>query len=488
MGPFNSLTRRDAIKLGVATLGSSVAPHVDASPASRAQNQSRPNFVIFMTDGQRLDQVSYIAGGATPALDWDQSTNSSVICTPNMDRIAKEGAQLQNAFVTNALCAPSRGCFLTGLYSKKNGVIDNKDRPLAPNVKIIADYLHEVGYEVAFCGKSHIKGALRDHYWDYYFGYLLQQPYLNPHVAEGWHGQVGPDRQYQGYVDDIVTGAAVKWLKQKHDKPFCLFVWLKVPHGEGIRPRHLQSLYDGVFVAEPETFNDDLQGYPGRPKAVANATNKVGTFEYCSTLEQIVKSHNANTVAGDEYLGRLLQALEATGKLDDTAVVSTTDHGYFLGEWHCIDKRLMYEPSIRIPMNIRYPKRIKPGTVIREMALNIDLAPTILDLAGCEIPAGIQGKSIVPLLSGDSSGWRRDWLYSFYDYPSGNMVPKNHGVRTERYKLIEYYEENPPEWELFDLQNDPRELRNLYSDPDNHAVVEQLKRRLAELRQETGEA
>ena len=484
----NLLTRRDAMKLGAAAIGASTTPRIDAAPSPQQKDLRHPNFVIFMTDGQRLDQLGCMTEHAASALAWNQNRNSSVLSTPNMDRIAQEGAQFHNAFATNALCAPSRASFLTGLYSKRNGVIDNNDRPLNPGIEILSDFLHEAGYEVAFCGKSHIQGALRDHYWDYYFGYLQQQPYLNPQIAEGRNGHIGPDKPYHGYLDDLVVDAAVRWLQEDHDKPFCLFVWLKVPHGEGIRPRRLQGLYDGVFVSEPETFNDDLLGYPARPNAVVNASNKVGTFEYCATLEQIVKSHNANTVAGDEYLGRLLRTLENSGCLDDTAVVTTSDHGYFLGEWHCIDKRLMYEPSIRIPLNIRYPKRIPAGTVLDRMVLNIDLAPTILDLAGCPIPAHMQGQSIVPLLQGGAAKWRTDWLYSFYDYPSVNMVPKNHGVRTERYKLIEYYEENPPEWELFDLRNDPHELHNLYGDPGYRPIVEQLQKRMEDLLRETGEA
>ena len=487
----NQLSRRDALKLGaVAAGGSIVAPFISAQQTRsghETENQKRPNFIIFMTDGQRPDQFSYMAGNNESALPWDQCKINGMLDTPNMDRIAQEGLQFRNAFVVNALCAPGRGAVLTGLYSRRNGVIDNKDRPLATDVKIISDYLHEAGYEVGFCGKSHIKGALRDHYWDYYFGYQGQPSYLNPRIAEGWYGQIGPDKEYRGYVDDVVTDAAVGWLQGKREKPFCLFVWLIVPHGEGIRLRHLQNLYNGVSVPKPETFGDDLKGYPGKPRAFANADNKLGTFEYCASLEQTVKNHNADTVAGDEFLGRLLRVLEETNKLDDTAVMHTSDHGYFLGEWHFIDKRFMHEPSIRIPLNIRYPKLFKPG-IVNQMVLNIDIAPTILDLAGVKIPPQIQGRSMVPLARGEVSSWRKDWLYSFYDFPSVNMVPKNHGVRTERYKFIEYYEQNPKEYELYDLQEDPRELHNLYGSPHYRDLAKHLLDRLNELRAETGEA
>lgn len=482
------LSRREALKLGAATVGSAVAGSTGL-PRGEAAPNSRPNFVIFMTDGQRPDQFSYMAGQEASSLAWDQNPVSKLIQTPHMDRIAREGIGFRNAFVVNALCAPGRGTTLTGLYSRRNGVIDNKDRPLAPGVRIISEYLHEAGYEVAFCGKSHIKNALRDRYWDYYFGYLLQAPNLNPAIAEGWSGHIQPDRIYKGYVDALVTDAAVGWLQGRREKPFCLFLWFKEPHGEGIRPRHLQNLYNGVFVPKPSTFDDDLKGYPGRPRAVANADNKLGSFEYCASLEQMVKNHNANSVGADEYIGRVLQVLEKTGKLDDTAIFHTSDHGYFLGEWHLIDKRLMYEPSIRIPLMVRYPKLIKPGSFNDQMVLNLDIAPTVLDLAGLKVPPEMQGRSLLPFLKGEQpSAWRKDWFYSYYDYPGPNMVPKNHGVRTERYKIIEYYEEQPKEYELYDLENDPHELHNLYGDPHYRDITQQLMRRLLELRKETGEA
>lgn len=489
MSTVRTLSRRDALKLGGAAVGSTFAAAASPPRERSSGSSARPNFVIFMTDGQRPDELSYMAGREASLLAWDQSPVSSLIHTPNMDRLAREGLWFENAFVVNALCAPGRGTTLTGLYSRRNGVIDNKDRPLAPGVRIISDYLRDAGYEVAFCGKSHIKGALRDHYWDYYFGYLLQQPNLNPIVAEGWNGQIRPDRMYRGYVDALVTSAAAGWLQGRLEKPFCLFVWFKQPHGEGIRPRHLQNLYNGLAVPEPATFDDDLKGYPGKPKAMANADNKLGTFEYCASLEQMVKNHNADTVGADEYIGQVLGVLERTGKLDDTVVIHTSDHGYFLGEWHLIDKRLMYEPSIRIPLIFHYPKLIRPGSFNRRMVLNLDIAPTILDLAGVSVPEEMQGRSLLPLLKGiEPSDWRKDWLYSYYDYPGPNMVPKNHGVRTEQYKLIEYYEEQPPEYELYDLESDPHELHNLYGNPRYRDVTRQLLQRLEELRKETGEA
>jgi arylsulfatase A-like enzyme len=426
-----------------------------------------------MTDGQRPDEMS--------------SAGNKIIRTPNMDRIAREGFMFRNAFVVNALCAPSRASVLTGLYSRKHGVIDNKDRPIASGVPIISDLLREAGYEVAFCGKSHVGGTLRDHYWDYYFGPIGQPNYLNQRIAEGINGKIGRDQVYEGYLDDLLTTAAVEWLQGRREKPFCLFLWLYAPHRPFLRPRRYEDLFNGVPIPKPSTYDDDLKGYPGKPKAFVQATNKIGVYEDVRTLESLVKDHYATTVAADDNVGQILDVLTRTGKLDETAVVFTADHGFFLGEWHSFDKRLMHEPSIRIPLFIRYPKLIKPGSFSERMVLNLDIPPTVLELAGVNAPGWMQGHSVVPLLHGNESGWRKDWLYEYYEYPGPHMVAKNRGVRTERYKLIEYYEEEPKEFELYDLENDPQEQRNLYGDPKYAALTKQLLQRLEELRKETGE-
>ena len=413
---------------------------------------------------------------------------NKIIRTPNMDRIAREGMNFRNAFVVNALCAPSRATVLTGLYSRKHGVIDNKDRPIASGVPIISDLLREAGYEVAFCGKSHVQNALRDHYWDYYFGPLGQPNYTNQRIAEGINGKVGRDQLYDGYIDDLLTTAAVNWLQGQRQKPFCLFLWLFAPHRPFLRPRRYEDLFNGVPIPKPSTYDDDLKGYPGKPRAFVNATNKIGVYEDVRTLESLVKDHYATTVAADDNLGQILDVLARTGKLDDTAILFTADHGFFLGEWHSFDKRLMHEPSIRIPLFIRYPKLIKMGSVNDRMVLNLDVAPTVLELAGVKVPDGMQGRSVLPLINGNAPGWRKDWFYEYYEYPGPHNVPKNRGIRTERYKLIEYYEENPKEYELYDLENDPEEFHNLYVDRHYAELSKELLRRLEELREESGES
>jgi arylsulfatase A-like enzyme len=482
------ITRRDILKLAGAVAGSSVAAPVASAQAAPAGKGSRPNFVIFMTDGQRPDEFSYAAENHGTRLSWDQCKVNPILHTPNMDRIAREGIWFNEAFVVNALCAPGRASTLTGTYSLTHGVVDNKDRPINPGVPIVSDILRDAGYEVAFCGKSHVRNALRDHFWDYYFGYVGQAKYFDCSIAEGTNGHIGPDRVYPEWVDDVVTQAAVEWLERSHAKPFCFFLWFYSPHAENIRPRRYLDLYNGQYIPKPATFDDDLKGYPGKPKAFANAANKIGREEWCATLESLVKGHYALTVGADDNIGRVINVLQRTGRLDDTVVLHTADHGFFLGEWGLMDKRLMHEPSIRIPLNIRYPRLIRPGTFNGRMVLNIDIAPTVLELAGIKAPAHTHGRSLVPLIQGNDEDWRHDWLYSYYEYPGDNMVARNHGVRTERYKLIEYYEQIPKEYELYDLQEDPQEVHNLYGQPKYEETTTHLKRRLDELREQTGEA
>lgn len=434
-----------------------------------ADTPPRPNIIIFMTDDQRADALS-IAG-------------NPILKTPNMDRIAREGARFQNMFVTNALCAPSRATLLTGLYSHATGVPDNKNRTIRPEIPLLSDRLRAAGYEVAFCGKSHMAGALRDRQWDYYFGYRGQGNYLKPVIAEGVDGK---DTPYDGYMDDVVTEKAIAWLKRKRDKPFCLFLWFKAPHRSWVRaPRHA-DLYKDIAISKPATFDDDKQGYPGKPRGFVEATNKIGGFPDVQSLDVMVKDYYATLVAVDENVGKVFRALTDTGALDDTALFYTSDNGFFLGEWRLFDKRLMHEPSIRVPLLVRYPKRVRAGTLPERMALNVDIAPTVLELAGVPVPREMHGRSLVPLLTGAAADWRADWLYEYFEYPNVHGVRRNRGVRTERHKLIHYYDA-PEEFELYDLKADPEERNNLYGKPAQDALTERLRRRLEELRKETGD-
>lgn len=445
---------------------------------AQAEAADRPNFVIMMTDDQRFDAMS--------------SAGNRLLQTPNMDRISAEGFHFRNMFVTNSLCAPSRCTLLTGKYSHAHGVKDNRDLDLATSQPIFPELLKKAGYQIAFCGKSHVKNALRDRDWDYYFGYRGQGDYLKPKIAEGTKGE---EKNYTGWMDDVVTDHAVTWLKEKRDQPFCLFLFFKAPHRPWTRaPRH-KDLFANATIAKPDTWDLRDQGSPGKSRAFHNADNRVGTFDDVKSLETYVKDYSACITGVDENIGKVLAALSETGQLDQTAVFFTADNGFFQGEWQAFDKRLMHEPSLRVPLLVRYPKLIKAGSTTDKMALNVDIAPTVLELAGVPVPTSMHGRSLVPLLEGNDVPWRQEFLYEYFDYPAVHSVRKHRGVRTERYKLIHFYPdasysgpaENAEEFELYDLEKDPGERTNLYGREEVKDLTEKLRARLEELRHETGE-
>ncbi len=468
-------TRRGFMQSGLAAAGTILASSV-TTVASAKSKAKRPNLVFIYGEGQRADALSI--------------TGNSILRTPNHDRIGREGVRFTNAFCTNALCAPARATALTGLYSKTTGAKDNKDLqvPLPADIPIFTELLRDAGYEVAIVGKVHIRNGVKDRYWDYYFGFNAPNTnYYNPRFSEGRKGVIGEEKVYKGkYADDLVTDRALAWLNEEREKPFCLLLWFQTPHAPFFRARRHLDIYNGIPIPKPATFDDDLKGYPGKPRAFVDAENKIGTTDDAAatrSLEETVKDYYAGLVAVDENIGRIFQHLEKSGELENTAILQTSDHGFFLGEWRLFDKRLMHEPSIRVPLMLRYPKLIKPGVVRDEMILDIDIAPTLLDLAGVKVPDHMQGKSVVGLVGAENPNWRREWLYDYYEYPGANQVKPHRGIRTERYKLIHYYQE-PQEFELYDLGNDPGETQNLYGNPQHLALQQNLWNRLQKLENE----
>ncbi len=472
---FGGATRRDFLEGSLAVAGGVLATSVAPSVLLAQPTAMRPNLVFFLGEGQRADALS-IAG-------------NPILKTPNHDRIGREGMRFENAFCTNALCAPARSVALTGMYSRSTGALSNEhlNVPLPSDIPLFTDILQEAGYEIAILGKVHMPNGVEERNWDYYFGHNdASNNYANPFFKEGRNGKVGPQVQYHDvYPDDLTVDRALAWLEEdRGDKPFCLLVWFVAPHEPFFRPRRHLDLYRGTMTPKPDTFDADLKGYPGKPKGFVDAENKVGTtasHPACGSLEGMTKDYYSGLVAVDENIGRILDYLEKKKILDDTAIVQTSDHGFFLGEWRMFDKRLMHEPSIHVPLMVRYPKRIPAGTVRREMTLDIDLAPTFLDLAGVPIPAHMQGKSLLPLANADDPSFRKEWYYEYYEWPNPEKVPPCRGIRTERYKLIEYVLD-PQEFELYDLERDPKETRNIYGLPEFASVQMQLLDRLKALR------
>lgn len=471
-------TRRTVLKYLAGTAGAAASSlnGVEAFAKQLSVDSEKPNILCIVGEGLRWDELSL--------------TGNRIVQTPNMDRIGREGCVFHNAFVVNSLCLPSRATMLTGMYSHSTGAVSNVQGKIDPRLPLISDLLQKAGYETAFLGKSHVEGALMDHDWDYYFG-LGQADYYRSRITEGIGGKYGPEQLYAGeYVDTLLTRKAVEWLQQKRDKPFCMFLWFYAPHAPFFRPRDLVNDLNGVPIPVPPTFDEDKKGYPGKPRAVADADDKIGYSEVYSddprSLEELVKDHYAGVEDNDRNVGAVLEELERQGQLEKTAVLLSSDHGFFLGEHHLYDKRLMYEPSIRVPMLLRCPGKVNPGATSDEMVLNLDMAPTLLQMAGLPVPSEMQGASMLPHAQGEKIPWRQDWLYEYYEYPGFENVRPCRGVRTARYKYIEFFLD-PKEYELYDLETDPDEMHNLYGKPGNEQLTRHLQARLEELRKETND-
>jgi arylsulfatase A-like enzyme len=475
LSPNIETTRREFLQSSLAVAGTALASSIPGQ--AETPQPKRPNLVFFFGEGQRADALS-IAG-------------NPILKTPNHDRIGREGVRFTNAFCTNALCAPARAVALTGMYSQSTGALANErnDLPLPQDIPLFTDILHEAGYEVAIVGKTHVRNGAEDRYWDYYFGHNSPgNNYWNPFYKEGRKGKIGPQKQYKNvYADSLAVDKALEWLEEpRGDKPFCLLVWFMTPHAPFYRARRYLDLYRETVIPKPATFDDDLKGYPGKPRCFADANNKIGTTvmgDTCRSLEEVVKDYYAGLTAVDDMMGRIMDYLETKNILDDTAIMQGSDHGYFLGEWRMYDKRLMHEPSIRVPLMLRYPKRIPAGTVRSEMVIDTDLAPTLLDLAGVPVPAHMQGKSLVPLANAANPDFRKDYYYEYFEWPNPEGVRPCRGIRTERYKLI-HYVMDPQEFEMYDLQADPGELNNLYGRAEYATLQNDLMARMEVLRAE----
>jgi arylsulfatase A-like enzyme len=465
-------TRRSFLQGALAAATTAVVPSAEASAAATqpsASGKKRPNLIFIYGEGHRADCLS-LAG-------------HPILKTPNHDRIGREGIVFKNAFCTNALCAPARASVLTGMYSKSTGALDNQnlDKPL--DIPYFTDMLQQAGYEIALVGKAHCRAGAADRNWDYYFGFNAPNTdYYEPKFREGRHGNVGPAKTYQGYADDVALDHAMKWLEEPREKPFCLLFWPQTPHAPFYRERRHLDLYNGVAIPKPSTFDDDLKGYPGKSRAFIDAKNKIGTMQNSDgtrSLEEVCKDYYAGLVAVDDMIGRLFTWLEEKKILDETAIVHSSDHGYFLGEYRCFDKRFMHEPSIRVPMMVRYPKVFKAGTVRDEMVLDLDIAPTLLEIADLKPRSEMQGSSLLPFAKGSPSTWRREWFYDYYEYPGSEDVRPHRGVRTETHKLMHFYTVN--EWEMYDVANDPEEKNNLHGKAEQATLQRNLEQRLEKL-------
>lgn len=458
----------------------------------------RPNILFIMSDDHAAHAIS--------------AYGSRINQTPQLDRLADGGMRFDNCFCTNSICTPSRAVILTGLYSHVNGVktLADKIDGTQPN---LAKYLQGSGYQTAIVGKWHLgHGGVHDPTGFHYWNVLPNQgEYFDPPMIE-----MGEQKTFPGYVTDVITDLSLDWLsKRDRERPFFLMVHHKAPHRHWIPDEKHAHMYDDETIPEPVTFNDD---YKNRAAAAAAAKMRIDRDLNIRDLKQpvpeglspaeekewkyqrFIKDYLRCVASIDDNVGRLLDYLDDEGIAEDTMVVYTSDQGFFLGDHGWYDKRFMYEESLRMPFIVRYPRAVEPGGVTDAMALNIDFPSTFLDYAGVDIPADMQGTSLRPLLeNARPPDWQTSMYYRYWmhmDNPHG--VWAHYGIRTLKHKLIYYYAEalgttgsvddpKPPEWELFDLEEDPLELFSLYHDPAQADIVKALKAEMQVLREKLGD-
>lgn len=483
--------------------------------AENKKPSQRPNILFIFTDDHAVQAIS--------------AYGSKINKTPNIDRIAEHGVVFVNSFCGNSICAPSRATILTGKLSHKNGLMNNQT-DFDPSQMTFPKLLQKAGYQTALIGKWHLKSDPQgfDH-WEVLPG---QGRYYNPEfiTPEG-------EKKYIGYCTDIVTSLSLQWLRNRDkSKPFLLMCQHKAPHRNWAPGPKYLTMYDDVQIPEPPTLFDDysnrsevlkrnemeiarhmMMGWDlkidgtgikdalGRDwdnpeysrltpeqKALWDAAYEPKNKKFLEHMpegkdlvrwkyQRYVKDYLRCVASVDENIGLLLDYLESTGELENTLVVYSSDQGFYLGEHGWYDKRWMYEESLRMPLIMCWPARIKPGTRIVELVQNIDYAPTFLEAAGIKPPPDIQGDSLLPLLDEKNPDWRDTIYYHYYEQGEHN-VPRHDGVRTSRYKLIHFYDDN--DWDLYDLEKDPNEMRDVFDDPNYAEVRDMMMRRYRALRKQ----
>ncbi|MBN2301753.1 MAG: sulfatase [Lentisphaerae bacterium] len=465
-------------------------------------SNSKPNIIFIMSDDHASHALSCYG--------------SRINKTPNLDRIATDGMRFDNCFCTNSICTPSRATILAGTYNHVNGVttlstlMDNR-------LQTFPKLLQKKGYQTAIFGKWHL-GTGPDHCPTGFDDWAVlpgQGHYHNPKfIFKGPAG--GIQRTVQGYVTDLITDMSLDWLKKRdRNRPFCLLYHHKAPHRPWCPDEKHAHMFLNENIPEPETLYDD---YSNRASAAAAAEMRIGLHMLNVDLkcdfakdempenelrrwayQRYIKDYLRVIASVDDNVGRVLDYLDKEKLTQNTLVIYTSDQGFFLGDHGWFDKRFMYEESLRMPFILRYPEKIKPGTVNDDIILNVDFAPLFLDLAGIPIPPDFQGRSFLPVLQGNTPpDWRQAMYYRYWMHKADHNVYAHYGIRTKRYKLIYYYadalgqagaidESYTPEWELFDLQKDPHELNNVYDNPAYGNTVAELKRELHRIQEEVGD-
>jgi N-acetylglucosamine-6-sulfatase len=438
--------------------------HAAPTATRAADAPARPNVVFIIMDDLRWDELGCLG--------------HPFVKTPNADRIAREGATFRNFFATTPLCSPSRASFLTGLYPHTHGVRDNTDHDaLSHRLITFLLLLKRAGYATAFLGKWHMgtDDSPRPGI-DHWVGFKGQGEYIDPELNVN-----GKVEKMRGYATDILNERAVEFIRRPHDRPFVLYLSHKAVHPNLIQrpdgslsdpsasnfvpaPRHARLYADETIPRRPNARIDRLEGKPALMRPIGSLPP---LSRATGTGDEEVRGRLRTLMAAEEGVGLIVKALEEKKVLDNTLVVFTSDHGYYYGEHGLsVERRLAYEEGIRIPLLMRYPPLIKPGTVVDPMVLSLDVAPTLLDVAGASVPQNLHGRSVVPLLKGERPKWRDSFLIEYY---SDKVFPRMdrmgyQAVRTDRWKLIHYTDLSGMD-ELYDLQADPYEMKNRIDDP-----------------------
>jgi len=498
---------RISLRVGAVLLGWGMLQGVCLSTRlDAAQAKAPPNILFIFSDDHAYQAISAY------------KDPRKLIDTPHMDRIAREGVRFDRCVVPNSICGPSRATVLTGKYSHANGFYNNSGSRFDGTQVTMPKLLRQAGYQTALVGKWHlVTDPTGFDYWNILPG---QGVYYNPTLIDN-----GKQTKHQGYVTDVITDLTIDWLKKRdRSKPFLMMSQHKAPHREWDPAlRHLGHDHDRQY-AEPDTLFDD---YSGRGKAehsqdmsiektmtrkdlkldpppqLTPEQRKTWDAYYGPRNEAFEKANlkGADLVrwkynrymhdylgcikAVDESVGRLLKFLDDEGLAENTIVVYAADQGFYLGEHGWFDKRWIFEESLRTPLMIRWPGVVEPGRVNNDMVSTLDFAETFLAAAGKPIPAEMHGRSLLPILEGKTpDDWRKSFYYHYYEYPGPHDVRRHYGVVTDRYKLVRFYGPDIDEWELFDLKEDPKELRSVYSDPKYTEVRKELETELARLRKE----
>ena len=450
----NPISRRDMLK----TMGAvSAAGLLDPSflTAFQGTPTERPNIIFILSDDHRWDYTSFM--------------NHPFIETPGIDRLAREGVVFDNSFVTTSLCSPSRASFLTGTYAHTHGVKNNLT-PWTGERTTILEYIKNAGYDVGFIGKWHMPGAgLPDlSFLDRFVSFTIQDGqgrYFDcPMIVDGVHL-----RSRDEYITNELTDYSIDFLKQKRDNPFFLYLSHKAVHHAFLPPKDLAGMFDDVKIEMPPDYDPWL--------SITNGHIYSGTL---GLLPEHKRNYCETIVGLDREIERLLNKIDELGLTNNTIVIYASDNGFLWGEHRKIDKNWPYEESIRIPFVVRCPWLINdPGRRAPQMALNIDLAPTLMEIAGLSVPVDMEGESLLPVLKDSSAPGRDSWMYEYFkDYPYN--IPTTYGVRTNTHKYVEY--DGRMKDLLFDLENDPMENNNLMGTPEGEKILPELKAELMRLK------